>query len=255
MKPMFRNGIIALALTPIFSPQQSSAFEGHINATITQGGQSQALIYTVGADFLRVENTATNWPNPVDILDRNSGQLILLLPNNRSFMRLKPDTGNSSRLPPGAPAMPNLPPGVGPQSAPGAPTMPAMPMTPQPVAEPMELQDTGQKTNILGLACEQYEIKQAGETMEIWATEQLIPFQPYVQNQPRRFAPRMIEERWPGLLAARKLFPLLATLRFDNGMERFRFEVRSVTPQKLTDDDATIFQLPPDYHEIQPLPF
>ena len=170
-------------------------------------------------------------------------------------MRLKPDTGNFSRVPPGAPAVPNLPPGVGPQSTPGTPTPPAMPMMPQPMTEQMQLQDTGQKTNILGLACEQYEIKQRGETMEIWATEQLFPFQPYVQNELHRFRPRIIEEQWPGLLAARKLFPLLATLRFDNGMERFRFEVRSVTPQKLTDDDATIFQLPPDYHEIQPLPF
>jgi hypothetical protein len=44
-------------------------------------------------------------------------------------------------------------------------------------------------------------------------------------------------------------------LKFDNGAERFRFEVKSVTPQKLTDEDAKLFQPPDGYMEIQPLPF
>ncbi|MFZ0826569.1 MAG: DUF4412 domain-containing protein [Verrucomicrobiia bacterium] len=308
------------------------AFEGRINAVLTRGNQTDTLLYTVGTDFVRVEMTTTNWPNPVDILDRNSGELTLLFPNNRSFVRLKPVTENSSAMPPGfpqmpaglppgvgpqsppaglpampnlpapqgigptnlpgmpapppMPAMPNLPPGAGLQSAPGGPAMPAMPprpvmpnmpalppgVGPQPSAVPgisgmpampmmpgmtekMELQATGQKTNLLGFACEQYEIKQRGETMEIWATDQLFPFQPYVQNQPHRFGPRMIEEQWPELVKAKKLFPLLATLKFDNGMERFRFEVQSITPEKLTAGDEQLFQPPTNYFEIQPLPF
>jgi hypothetical protein len=76
-----------------------------------------------------------------------------------------------------------------------------------------------------------------------------------MQNQPHRFGPQRIEEQWPGMLTSRKLFPLLATLRYDNGAERFRFEVQSVTPQKLTDKDAKLFQPPAGYFEIQPLPF
>jgi hypothetical protein len=138
----------------------------------------------------------------------------------------------------------------------GMPAMPAMPMPMMPgMMEKTELQDTGQKTNLLGFTCEQYEIQQRGETMEIWATDQLFPFQPYVQNQPHRFGPRMIEEQWPELVKAKKVFPLLATLKFDNGAERFRFEVQSVTPEKLTDKDAELFQPPTNYFEIQPLPF
>jgi hypothetical protein len=269
---------------------------------MAQGNQTNAMLYTVGTNFVRVEMTATNWPDPVDILDRNSGELTLLFPNNRSFVRLKPVTENSSPMPPGfpqmpgglppgvgpqsppaglpampnllapqdispgnlpgmpapppMPAMPNLPPGVGLQSSPGGPAMPAMPMPVMPgMMQKLELQDTGLKTNLLGFACEQYEIKQRGETMEIWTTDQLFPFQPYVQNQPHRFGPRMIEEQWGGLLTAKKLFPLRVSLRFDNGAERFRFEVQSVTPQKLTDDDAKLFQPPTNYFEIQPLPF
>jgi hypothetical protein len=301
--------------------QTAVAFEGRIHAVMTQGNETNALLYTVGTDSLRVELTATNWPNPVDILDRNSGALTLLFPNNRSFVHLKPATKVATTTVPGAPDMPmppgGLPPGIGPQSAPGAPAisampnvlsmpapqqgvgpqmqvtpampampplparsqppgglppgmgspagpgapgMPAMPMMPMMpmmpgMMEKMELQATGQKTNLLGFACQRYELKQRGETLEIWATDQLLPYQPYVQNQPHRFGPQRIEEQWPGMLTSRKLFPLLATLRYDNGAERFRFEVQSVTPQKLTDEEAKLFQPPAGYFEIQPLPF
>jgi hypothetical protein len=269
---------------------------------MVQGNETNALLYTVGTTSLRVEMTATNWPNPVDILDRNSGALTLLFPNNRSFVQLKPASEAATSatpsplgmpapvgagpmppggLPPGVgpqsapvapsmsamptpfgagPNMPALPPGVGPQTQttpgmPPMPSMPAMPMMPMMPAAKMELQATGQKTNLLGFACQQYVLKQRGETLEIWVTDQLLPYQPYVQNQPHHFGPQRIEEQWPGMLTSRKLFPLLASLRYDNGVERFRFEVTSVTPQKLTDEEAKLFQPPAGYVEIQPLPF
>src|SRR5450432_1779120 len=95
-------GGLALASTLILQPSVLQAFEGRINATITQGNQSQPLLYTIGTNFVRVEMTATNWPNPVDIVDRSSGALTLLFPHNRSFVRLKPVVENSS-MPPGFP--------------------------------------------------------------------------------------------------------------------------------------------------------
>jgi Domain of unknown function (DUF4412) len=282
------NANLALiVLVSAFSLQPSAlpAFEGRISVVTARGGQSEGLLYTVGTNFLRVEMTATNWPNPVDILDRNTGELTLLFPNNRSLVRLKPAADDSSAMPPGfpqmpgMPAMPNLPapqrigptnlpgipappaglpPGVEPQSTLGVPAMPGMsggmPMMPMPM-EKMVLHDTEHKTNLLGFACEQYEIKQRGETMEIWATDQLFPFQPYVQNQPHRFGPRLVQEQWAELVKARKLFPLLATLKFDNGAERFHFEVTSITPQKLTDEDQKLFHPPEGYFEMEPLPF
>ena len=124
----------------------------------------------------------------------------------------------------------------------------------------LELQDTGQKTNLLGFACEQYEIKQRGETMEIWATDQLFPFQPYVQNQPHRFGPRMIEEQWAEMVKAKKLFPLLAILRFEphRPAERYplRAPVRSAARNPTVNgNDRQRFQPPTNYFEIQPLPF
>jgi len=285
----------------------SAAFEGRLTATCTLGGQPTALLYTIGTNCLRLEVTGSTRPDPVDVLDRNTGELTLFYPHNRSFVHL-PKAAESAAAPtgfpvppgaglhpaspalptgvppvigptnlPGMPAAPTLPaglpPGVGPQAqmpnAPGAPVipqmpgapgmggmgaMPAMPMMPMP-DEAMELKATGEKTNLLGLACEQFEIKQRGELMEIWATRSLLPFQNYVRNQPPRFGPRMLEERWAGLLTEKKLFPLRASLRFENGPERFRFEVQAITPQKLKPEDAALFLPPQGYFEIQPLPF
>ena len=221
------------------------AFEGYINAAVSRGNQTDNLRYTVGTNHLRVEVTASDRPNAVDILDRNSGELTLLFLNNRTFARLK--AGSDSPNPPrDMPAMP---------TPSQMPAMPAMPMMTPPMMEKTELHATGQKTNLLGCACERYEIRQRNQTMEIWATDELFPFQPYLQNQLPGFSPRTIEEQWSGLLRAKKLFPLLAILKFENGIERFRFEVKSVTPRKLMDDDAKLFQPPTNYTEIQSLPF
>ena len=281
---------LTAAVSSFFIIHSAFAFEGRIAATLTRGGQPADLLYTAGTNCLRVENTATNWPNPVNLMDRHSGALTLLVPNNRSFVHLRqeratvmvapvgaPPTGSgepgadanasftsapdvSGRRPTtagepralpkpaGAPARPPMPP------LPAAGGMPAMPMMPMPM-EKMELQATGETTNLLGYACARYEIKQRGETLEVWATDQLLPFQPYVPSQPHRFGPQMIEEQWGKLVQAQKLFPLLATLTFDNGSEHLRFEVKTVTAQKFTSDDAALFQPPPEYLEIQPLPF
>jgi len=283
--PVFGVQFPAVSQDSITAPA-AHAFEGVINAVMTKGDQTEALLYTVGTNFLRVEKTATNWPNPVDIFDLNSGGLTLLFPNNRSFIRLKPVTENSS-VPPGFPQMPGVgpqsqatpsPPGeIGPTNLPGMPALPqppgvgpqpghpaprpqmsmagGMPALPPPMMERMDLKATGEKTNLLGFACEKLDLKQRGETMEIWATDKLFPFQPYVQNQSRRFGPRLMEEEWGELLTIKKLFPLRAVLHYDNGMERFRFEITSVKPRKLTDEDAKLFQPPFGYFEIQPLPF
>jgi hypothetical protein len=151
----------------------------------------------------------------------------------------------------------NMPPGVGPQSTNSLGVPPALPsmhlMMPPMMNEKIELKPTGKKDKILGFECEQFEIKQRGETMEIWATDQLLPFQYYLDHEPHRLAPRMLEEQWPELLKAKKLFPLRASLRFDNGTERFHFEVKSITPEKLADKDGKLFQPPEGYTEIQPL--
>ena len=161
-----------------------------------------------------------------------------------------------------------LPPGVGPQAGgtpgmgarpgtgagmPGMPAMPPMPMMPG-MMEKAELKATGQKTNLLGYACERFELKQRRETLEIWSTDQLFPFQAYQQNQAHPGGPRQPEEQWPEMMKARRLFPLLVTLRFENGPERYRFEVKSIQPEKIADPDGRLFQPPPDYHEIEPLP-
>jgi hypothetical protein len=277
-----------LALLSTFPLPVATArdFEGRITATLTRGTETQGWLYTVGTNRMRIERTETDWPYPKNIVDLNTGAITLVFPHNRSFVRLKPADQSAVPQFPGAPARP-LPPGVGPQTsssnwttvpaapplpsaglprgvgpqaggssvAPGAPGMPAMPIMPPMPMEQVELKATGQTTNLLGYTCACYELKQRGEVMEIWATDKLLPFRAWMPSQPHRFGPKMVDEQWTELLMARKLFPLLATLKFENGRERMRFEVTAVTPQKIEDRDGALFQPPPEYVEIQPLPF
>jgi len=280
------------------------AFEGHINATLTRSGPPTAVLYTVGTNWMRVEVAETNSLEPVDLVDRQSGDLILITPRTRCFMRIKPRSENFINAPPTLPGMPTgtapsmpamsglpemavappPPSSIGPtglptplgstQLMPALPTMPTMPAMPAMPAMPsvpgnagmtampmmprgssLQLQATGEQTNLLGYACARYEIRQWGQTMEIWATDQLFPFQVYQPHQPLRGGPPVIEEHWSELLAAKRLFPLLASLRFHNGVERYRFEVQSITPTTLTDREDGLFQVPADCIEIQPHEF
>ena len=271
--------VIGLAFLTALTVASAHAFEGNISATLARGGETQTWLYTAGTNQLRIERGESDHPYAKNIVNRDTGEITLVFPHNRSFVRLKSQTGGAhapSRVPadassadvwrearptaPEAGALPappaGLPPGIGPQAqTPAASAFPAMPMMPPPEMEKLELKATGDKTNLLGYACARYEIKQRGEVMEIWATDQLLPYQPWLQNQPPRFGPRMIEEQWGELVKAKKLFPLLATLQFENGPERLRFEVKSVKPEKIEDQDGALFQPPPDYQEIQPLPF
>ena len=231
------TAILCLSLGSIYFTSNARAFEGCVAGVLTRGGgQGESLLYTFGANFSRVEIVnAPDSPMPVDIVNINSGQLTLLFPQNRSFVRLPAAESRAEKTP----------------AQIGFPTMPARPMP----ETKMELRVSGQGTNILGFACKHYELKQRGQMLEIWATDQLPPFQPYVRNQSHHHSSSRIEEQWEALLAARKLFPLLAILRHDNGGERFRFEIKSVTPRKFIDEDLKLFQPPPGYSETQPLPF
>jgi len=187
---------------------------------------------------------------------------------------LRPPPGVGPTNPAGMtpwPAMPmraqGVPPGIGSQAqstpGPGGAAMPQMPVMPQrpgmgavpamPMLPPgggLELKATGARTNLLNYTCELYEIKQWGQTMEIWATDQLLPFKGYLSNRPPRFGPPSIERSWAELIAAKGLFPLLASLTLDNGRERYHFEVQSVTPATLKAADSKDFQTPPDYVEM-----
>lgn len=276
------------------------AFEGRLTAALTRGGETQTFTYTVGTNTLRIERNEKDRPYAGNLIALDTGDVTLLFPHNRSFVRLKSPGGNAvsgGGLPMSLPAG-GLPPGIGPQSGhavpgafipptsigptnlPGMPNLPkprmpqvpnapglpagmgtgipggmsALPMMPMP-DEALEIKTTGEKTNLLGYACARYEIKQRGEIMEIWATDKLLAFQPYLQSRLPRFGPRTIEEQWGDLMKARKLFPLLATLKFENGPERLRFEVKTVTPKKIADEDGTLFQPPANYQELNPLPF
>lgn len=159
---------------------------------------------------------------------------------------------------PALPQMPGgLPAGIGPQAARvRGPITAGPPMMMAPIMDQKpELKATGQTTNILGFLCRKFELKQPGETAEIWATDQLPAFQPYLSTQPERLAAYLLKDQWPGLVSNHKLFPLLASLRFDSGGEHVRFEVTSVSKDKIAEPSEALFQPPSNYREVRPLPF
>lgn len=264
-------------------------FTGRIAATYKVGGFSRSLLFTYGTNALRAEIAGSSAPNPIDIFSLAGARTIIAFPANRSFVRLNPSnrtpqlTAPMNHSPAMAPSM-NIPQGsqvIGPTNLPGtpkAPKRPAMPsvpkmpvmparspagmmgsmpaMPPMPMAgETWTLKATGKTTNLLGYACEKYELKQRGEAMEIWATRQLPAFHNWQPNQRPRFGPRMLEDQWGKLIRAKHLFPLLAVLKLPNGAERFRFEVKKITPQNPKKQNPALFQPPANYHEIRPLPF
>lgn len=234
------------------SSDRGRIFEGRISARLTRDNQTEELRYAIATNFVRVESTATNRPMPSNILDRRSGELIIVFPHNGSFMRVKPGAPSAS------PRTPPMPAGIGPQSAfpmvsaGAAPGMAMVPMPPMGM-ERLELRDLNEKTNLLGYACEHFQIHQRNATMDIWATDAIAPFQPYLRSQP--IGASTPEEKWGELIQAKGEFPLLAILKSDNGLERLRFEVTSVIPQKLMNESASLFQPPANYRAVLPLPY
>jgi hypothetical protein len=225
----------------------ASSFEGRIAVSVTRGGDTEHLLYTVGTNFLRIECPATNQLYPSDIVDTKAGEVTLVYSHNHSFVRFSLSSTNVSS------GLPQMHSPTGMSLDPGAGNFPG---TPGPVPAPQaELVATGDMTNLLGYACERYEIQQHGETMEIWATTALLPFQRYLPNQPPQIKMRLIEERWSDLLKNEKVFPLLAVLKFQNGIERLHFEVTAIEPAKIEDKDRSLSQPPPGYYELQSLPF
>jgi hypothetical protein len=123
----------ALSVSLFLVLHSASAFEGRITATVTRGGDAQLLLYTVATNFLRVENLETDRPHARDIVDLQSGAIMLLFPHNRSFMRLKADSENTSaNMGSGMPISPGaLPPDIGPQTQPSVPPETLQPSAPQ----------------------------------------------------------------------------------------------------------------------------
>ncbi len=239
-----RNAAAVIVFVASFFVRPAVAFEGRMTATVKRGNETSTLIYTVGTNCLRVARGETDQPYTVNLVARDTGVVMLLFPCNCSWVRLNPPSADSP-----------VPPGVGPQASPSGVgnavgVRPVLPMMPPPMAGRLELVATGDKTNLFGFACTKFELGQRGETMEIWATDRLPPFQPYLQNRPLRFGSRTIEGLWGNLLKTRRLFPLRAVLKFENGAERLRFEVRSVESEKIEDQDGTLFQPPPGYWEL-----
>ena len=239
----FRGFAIAAGLAAC----SAHGFEGSIRSVLTQNGREIPISYIVSADFVRVEAASdAAHLRPINIIDRHSGGVVLVFPRGQNYVRLTKPAASAPVTP-----RPNWPPPTPAAGPPGA----AWPVPPAFAGERLELKSTGARTNMLGLDCEEFEIKQHNSTMKVWATHQLFPFRGYQANQPHRSVVKRIETEWEKLLADQELFPLMAAFKYSDGKERFRFEVKSIESRKLTEEEKTLFQPPPGYREIAPLPF
>lgn len=173
---------------------------------------------------------------------------------------MPPNIGPSSSAQPNPvslPAMAGLPEGMEMPEMPEGMEMPGFPGHPMAGAKrtlrrgEVEFTATGETTNLLGCTCSRYEIRDRRNVMEVWATDQLIPFHPWQPNVPPRdiLGRKSVDENWAELLQERKLFPLIATLKTESGESiLFEFKVSAITPEK--GGDETLFQPPADYHEM-----
>jgi len=94
------------------------------------------VLYTVGTNEVRIAQTQTNYPSPIDVVDLSSGQITLIQPMNNTFVRFTPGIQppppphayhppvDAQAEPPPAPA------GIGPANFPGMPPRPNMPLPP-----------------------------------------------------------------------------------------------------------------------------
>jgi hypothetical protein len=115
----------------------------------------------------------------------------------------------------------------------------------------LEFAATGQTTNIMGFACSGYQLTQRDQIMHIWATDQLGPFRPLLQDIPMHQNPMShLEESWGKMLQQKNLFPVMATLKNRSGetnLTEFRIEI--IKPERFGAEN-TLFQPPADYMEI-----
>lgn len=163
----------------------------------------------------------------------------------------------------GAAGRPQMPPQMqaminGPGGTRGMPMMPPMPPMPGiPGREgPTRLKKTDEVREIYGVQCTKYTMSDPREgNFEIWAADDLIPFFLLTHDAPRLRRRRELHESWPATLREKGLFPMLAILKDEDGEhEILRFEVTSFDPEKKP-EDASLFKVPPGFHEIEPLPF
>jgi hypothetical protein len=239
-------------LVPAILPGLSggAVFEGRVDAVLMQNGMSEGLVFTVATNLLRVESTDTNRLHAWNVLDRETGSLTLFSPQTGSYMRL----GETSDGPVTRPVFPPpaMPGGV--PAQPGAAGMGAMPM-PAIQRQTLQLITTADTTNLVGYNCTHYRIVDGPETMDIWATADLVPFQPLNEFPPGRNNAYQLERAWGDLLKARNLFPLRAVLKLGDTQERLRFQVESVQPGAVVDTDGKLFQPPAGYLLCPPPPF
>src|SRR5579872_475057 len=74
----------------VLHPPVSYAFEGRIQAAIIWNKSvAETYLYTIGTNQMRIERGEYGHPYPRNIVTLDTGDVTLLYPHDRSFVRLK----------------------------------------------------------------------------------------------------------------------------------------------------------------------
>lgn len=247
------NGIMATRIRLILllgcttlSALPASGFEGRIIASQILNGVTQTWSYTVSAQHIRIDCAETNFMGVYNIVDRQSGEMILVYPFDHAIVRISSPSATTSHAHRALPVPSEA--GMMPAFIHGARSEMRMSG-----ADELALRPTGETNHFHGYPCGRYEIEWIHARMEIWATEEVFPFQRWRIREPfPRFGPPILEEDWSDLLRKNNLFPMFARVTDPSGRETYRFEVKSISEEAVADPDGQLFSLPPNYRELRP---
>ncbi len=202
----------AASLCAFIAPAVLSAatFEGQIEMSMTDGGQTHHVSYQTKAGHMRITMPVPGMGEMAAIVDFAGGKILTLIPQMKAYMEI--------------------------------PIGGAMEAAQAKTTNAGELKNTGETQTILGYTCTKYIYEEKEGPVEIWATDQLGQFMAMPQGNPMQGGGKP-KAGWESAIQG-DFFPMRLVALSKRGKERMRWEVTGVKPMSLPD---SAFAPPEDY--------
>ncbi len=204
----FSAALCCALLAPV--ALSAASFEGQIEMTMSNGGQTHNVTYQTKAGHMRINMPMEGMGEAAAIVDYETGKMITLIPQMKAYMEI---------------------PLAAPMEAAKAQARPAG-----------ELKKTSETAEILGYTCTKYIYEEKEGPIEIWATDELGQFMSMPKGNPMKgggAAPSGWESAIEG-----DFFPMRLVALNKRGKERMRWEVTGVKKMSLPD---SAFEPPANY--------
>ncbi len=198
IRSAFAAACCALVTTASVS---AASFEGQIEMSMSDGGQTHHVSYQTKAGHMRITMPVPGMGEAAAIVDFEEGKILTLIPQMKAYMEIPFETT---------------------MDAAAAKTTGAG-----------ELKNTGETTQILGYTCTKYIYEEAQGPVEIWATDQLGQFMAMPQGNPMQGGGKA-KAGWESAISG-DFFPMRLVALNKRGKERMRWEVTGVKPMSLPD--------------------